>query len=179
MQINRTVMIVAIVICGLLLIALLWAIVKKFLKNMTWGTALISLAVLLVILGVLAFFLFAPRGRDSLFSSNVNGGEQGDTAQNTDLEEQGKGTGLGFSMDDALEGNASGDKTVYINIHGREISIGNRTFEDVDSLIDAVNSISTEMKDICLVDDYAVADTYMQVENALDELVIKYNKTEK
>lgn len=175
MQNDRIIMIVLLVVGVILLLVLLWAIFKKFIKNMTWSSAIICVIILLAIIGTLAYFLFAPRGTDSIFSSSVDGREQGDTTVNTGVAGK-KDIGTEFNIDKALEGNADGDNIVYVNICGEKITIGEHEFEDIDSFGEGMKSINEDAQGVCLVDDYAQADTFRAAQEKLEQLGIDYSQ---
>ena len=173
---SKTILIIIGIICLIVVILLIYSMTKQFISNMTWKKALILLAILIVVLGVVAYLLFGSKGNDSIFSDNVEGATSGNAEAQASVNEDSKDSELGFTQDEALEGNTPGDTTVYVRINAGRISIGSREFEDSQSAVKAVQSLGQDSEKICIVDDYALASTYNGIKDALDELGIKYTE---
>lgn len=180
---NKTVMIIAGVVGIIILIVLIAAIIPR-LKDAVSRTPLwVYLLLVLVVAGALSFVavqLFGPKGPDSLMSEDVEGNEIGDAEQDTPLEEKSEEKGTHFNIAKALEGNVSGDNTIYIKVSTETVSIGATAFDSIEDYKAALDSMMTEMEGqrILLQDDYALASKYHEAKDALDTRGLKYSEKE-
>ena len=173
---SKTILIIVGIICVIILAILLYAITKKLIENMTWKKALIILAILLVLLGVIAYLLFGSKGSDSIFSENVEGASSGNAEADTGVDENSRDSEMGFDIDDALEGNTQGDSTVYVTVSEDRICIGTREFEDTTAFAEAMESLKEDAVKISLVDDYALARIYRDVKSILEEKGLSFTE---
>jgi len=171
---------VLIVIGVLVLIILILVIIgripnmKNSISRMN-GWVVFALVILLV--GALAFIalkVFLPDGPESVFSQVEDGSSEGEAEKDIGVEETEKETGTGFGLSEATAGNNEGDTTVYVTVSGSTVKIGEVPFADMTGFSDALESVKNEGAQFCLVDDYALADTYYQVEEILKKNGIKY-----
>lgn len=149
---NRTLMIILLVVCVLALI-LMFAVVLPRIKHAfaripTITYVIIGLLLIAAIV-VLAINIFAPHGFE---------------ASDTDPA----------AVDVNTETRWSGE-TVYIYVHGNEISVGETPMLDESECVSEVKAMADEgAKEIYLVDDYAQADVYKEIMKGLDKQGIKY-----
>ena len=178
---NKTVLIIIGVIGVIILIVLVAALIPRLKAAVSRTPLWAYLLMLVIVIGILAFVavqLFGPKGKDSLFSENVEGTEIGDASQDTQLEEKSEETGIGFNMAKALEGNVSGDSTIHISVNEDTVSIGGTDFSDMESFEQAMTSLETELSghDVRLEDNYALASKYHEVKDYLDMMGIAYRE---
>ena len=180
---NKTVMIIIGVVGVIVLIVLIAAIIPRMKEAVSRTPLWVYLLLVLAVAGLLSFVgiqLFGPKGQDSLLSADVEGNEIGDAEQDTPLEEKSEEKGTHFNIARALEGNVSGDNTIYIKVSKDTVSIGATDFESVEDYEAALDSLMADIKDhrIILQDDYALASSYHEVKDALDTRGLKYSEKE-
>ncbi|MDO4938726.1 MAG: hypothetical protein Q4E54_02045 [Lachnospiraceae bacterium] len=178
---NKTVLIITGVVCIILLIVLIAAVIPRIKAAVSRTPLWAYLLILVIVIGLLAFIavqLFGPKGKNSLFSEQVEGTEIGDAQTDTQLDEKSDETGVGFNMARALEGNVSGDSTVHISVNADTVSIGNTEFADMETFGQAMTSLEAELSghDIKLEDNYALASMYHEVRDYLDLHEIEYKE---
>lgn len=180
---NKTVLIIAGVVGIIILLVLIAAIIPRLKAAVSrtplWGYLLL----VIIVVGLLSFVavqLFGPRGQDSLMSENIEGSEIGDADQDTPLEEKSEEKGTHFNMAKALEGNVSGDDTIYIKVSRDTVSIGATAFDSMEDYRSALDSMMTEMNGqrIILQDEYALASAFHEAKDALDDRGLKYSEKE-
>lgn len=180
---NKTVLIIIGIVCIIMLIILIAAVIPRLKAAVSKTPLWAYILLVILVIAALAFVgvqLFGPRGADSLMSENIEGVEVGDAQEDTPLEEKSEEKGTHFNMAKALEGNVSGDDTIYITVSRDTISIGATAFKNADDYRSALDSMMTEMNGqrILLQDDYALASGYHEAKDALDARGLKYSEKE-
>lgn len=178
---SKTALIIIGVICIIILIIMIAAIIPKLKAAVSKTPLWLYLLLIILVIGALAFVgvqLFGPKGQDSLFSQSVEGSEAGDAQEDTPMNEKSDGTGTHFNMAKALEGNMNGDSTVHITVSADKISIGRTEFGSVDEFRQAADILASETEGhkVRLEDNYALASTYHEVRDYLDESGIEYSE---
>lgn len=180
---NKTVLIIIGIVCIIMLIILIAAVIPRLKAAVSRTPLWAYILLVILVIAALAFVgvrLFGPRGADSLMSENIEGAEIGDADQDTPLEEKSEEKGTHFSVAKALEGNVSGDDTIYIKVSKDTVSIGATAFKSVEDYKSALDSMMTEINGqrIILQDDYALASVYHEAKEALDSRELKYSEKE-
>ncbi|MBD5515843.1 MAG: hypothetical protein HDR06_14685 [Lachnospiraceae bacterium] len=125
----------------------------------------------LIILIVIGFALFvssmvllrAPRGFDSIFSQNTEGEFTGDDTQDRPEDEQNEVISESEEMQDEQA----------VIVEGKTIRFKGCFFEDLEEFGAYLERLDKK-QEIRLKDEYAIAATFHQVENALKEKGIMY-----
>ena len=153
---NRTVLIILLVVCVAALI-FMFAVILPRIKIAMMHTPTIVYVIISVLLlaaiAILAINLFAPRGSDGV--------EAQPEAADVNTETRWNG------------------EAVYVYVHGDEISVGELPMTDVSECIKTVENLVNEgAEDIYLVDDYAQASIYKLLMAGFDETGIEYRTKE-
>lgn len=178
---NKTIMIIVGAVCVVLLIILIAAIIPRLKQAVSRTPLWVYLLLVVAVVGVISFVgiqLFGPKGQDSLLSVDVEGNEVGDAEHDTPLEEKSEEKGTHFNLAKALEGNITGDDTIYIIVHENLVSIGATDFEDKENFEAALDSLVADVQNprILLQDNYALASKYHEVKKDLDDRGLNYSE---
>lgn len=174
---SNTVLIVIGVLVLIILILVIIGRIPNMKDSISRMNGWVVFALILLLVGVLSYIavkVFLPDGPESVFSEVEEGQTEGEAEKDLGVEETEKETGTGFGLSEATAGNNEGDTTVYITVSRNVVKIGEVPFADMTGFTDALLSVKEEGAQFCLVDDYAVADTYYQVQEILKQNGIKY-----
>jgi len=174
---SKTVLIVIGVLVLIILILVIIGRIPNMKNAISRMNGWVVFAVVLLLIGALSFIalkVFLPDGPESVFSEVEDGSSEGDAQKDLGVEETEKETGTGFGLSEATTGNNGGDTTVYVTVSRNVVKIGEVPFADMTGFSDALESVKNEGAQFCLVDDYAVAYTYYQVQEILKKNGIRY-----
>ena len=178
---NRIVLIICFAIC---IIAILFLIFKsllpklnQFLSNVKPWFVILLIVVISVIAIILGFALFGKAGSDSPFSKDVNGDSTGDAVVFVEVHQPGNGNNMGISLEELVETDTMGKKTLTIQIHGDNIIIQDKEVADINSLFEALNHYDMSAAEIVLVDNYSLTSVYRSIYSKIREMGIYPKET--
>lgn len=140
--------------------------IRFFIEKMSGAAVILSVLLIAVVIVLLVKVLLSPEGKNSVFAEKETAYEKGNAEEEIAISET-EGEKAGFSISDALSGNRTGDRTVFVTVREDTVTVGNTLFTDTDGFFTAMESIREDLEAVCLVDDYARADIYHEVETFL------------
>jgi len=173
---SQTVLIVIGILVLIILILVIIGRIPNLKNSISRMNGWVVFVLVLLMVGALAFIVtkvLFPNGPESVLLEVEEGSTEGEAETDLGIEETEKETGTGFGLSEATAGNQEGDSTVYVTVSRNAVKIGEVTFADMTGFSDALAGLKNEAQ-FCLVDDYAVADTYYEVQKILKENGIKY-----
>ena len=176
---------IILVILILLLLALAFFLLKTrlpglrfFIENLNGSAVILLLLLIAVVVVLLCRALFGPKGPASIFHEKESAFDSENAENEVDSGET-EGNEAGFSWKESLVTGAGGDSILYITVTEDTVKAGETFFSEPESFREALRSLREEKITVCLVDDYARADRYHEVEKILRECGFEYLEQEK
>lgn len=170
---------IVVIVVAIIVIAYILYLSRRRIENVMsrmntgFAIAIVVIAILALAYGI--FRLAAPTGANSLLARTDSESGTGDELIKTDNEGDDEVLKL---LDSMIATNEKGDGGLYVTITGKSIVVGNENYTSVDDFQTAMRLLEMDeasfKRQITIIDNYAVADTYKGVLKVLDDMGVSY-----